>query len=471
MLVRVFAITLIIMLPGAIASMGQGKTDSYLPNTIIFKVGAGLFRVSASGGTPNIVTEESTLNIWPEMLPGGQDLLLTDIARGNFDDSHIVVLSLETGEATVLDETGTNPRYARSGHLVFARAGALLAAPFDLARLEITGPPVTVVEGVAGNSATGSMHFSISREGSLAYVPGEAKAAQGTLVWVDRQGEAEPLPLPPDVYEDPRLSPDGRRLAVTVNTSDIWVYDVARGTRIRLTYDDADDFEPVWTPDGTRVTFVSQRAGAPSLFWKLADGSGEAERLTESEYGHFANSWSPDGKTLLFTTGSGIGSGMDTWLLRIEEGERRTEPFLASPYSEWTAKFSPDGRWVTYVSDESGRPEVYVRPFPERDPKIPISTEGGVEPFWAPNGELFYRNVEKMMAVTYTTEPTFTPLSTETLFEDQYKFSAPGYPNYDYSPQGQRFVMIRSGQEARATQVLVVLNWFEELKRLVPIDN
>ena len=443
-------------------------------DTIIFKVGSGLFRVSAAAGaTPTLVTEGvGILDVWPELLPGGKDLLFTNMARGNFDDARIALLSLETEGVTVLDETGTNPRYARSGHLVFARAGNLLAAPFDRARREITGPPVTVVESAAGNAATGSMHFSISSAGSLVYVPGAGRATQATLVWVDRQGGAEPLPLLPDVYEDPRLSPDRRRLAVTVNTNDIWIYEVATGGRVRLTRDDADDFEPIWMPDGKRVTFSSAREGVDNLFSALADGSGEVERLTTSEYPQYANAWSPDGRALVFTTdttGSVLGGNLDTWVLRIGEGKPTTEPLLDSPYGEWAAKISPDGGWLTYVSNESGRKEVFVQPFPGPGPKIPISTEGGTEPLWDPKGqELFYRNGENMMAVAYTTEPTFTALSTETLFEDQYRVTAPGFPNYDYDPDRQRFLMIRSEQETRATQVRVILNWFEELKQRVP---
>jgi serine/threonine-protein kinase len=444
-------------------------------DTIVFSwlASMGLLRVSAKGGIPKAVTEAGSHSyLWPEILPGGRDILFTSIARGRFADARIGVLSLETGETKFLDVLGSNAHYAPSGHVVFARAGALLAVPFDLEQRESIGEPMIVVEDVMGNPSTGAGHFSISGAGDLAYVGGAVDAAESTLVWVDRRGKEEPLPLPQGVYEDPRLSPNGQRLAVTVNSNDIWVYDVNRGTPIRLTFDEAVEHEPIWTPDEKRITFSSNRDGTPNLFWRLADGSGEAEQLTKSEYAHYANAWSPDGKVLIYTTTSDRIGGVDTWLFRLDNGmnDRKTEPFINTPHSEWSAKFSPNGRWVAYLSDEMGQAEVYVRPYPERDPKIPISTGGGVEPVWARDGrELFYRNGDKMMVVSITVEPTFIPSKPEMLFEGQYRLSAPGYPYYDVAPDGQRFVMIKaSGVRSAPTYVNVVLNWFEELNRLLP---
>ncbi len=453
------------------ASWGNDDTIVFSPSGFM-----GLLRVSANGGIPKAVTETGMDSyLWPEILPGGQDILFTSIARGRFADARIGVLSLETGETKFLDVRGSNAHYALSGHVVFARAGALLAVPFDLERRESIGEPLIVVEDVMDNPSTGAGHFSISGAGDLAYVGGGVDAVESTLVWVDRRGKEKPLPLAQGVYDDPRLSPDGKRLAVTVNGNDVWVYDVNRGTPIRLTFDEAMDHEPVWTPDGKRITFSSNRNGTPNLFWRLADGSGEAEQLTKSEYGQWSGAWSPDGKVLIYTTASGSMGNMDIWLFHLDDGkgERKTEPFIDTPYAEWAVKFSPNGRWVAYVSNESGQQQVYVRPYPERNPKIPISTGGGSEPVWARDGrELFYRSGDKMMVVSITMEPSFTASKPEILFEGQYKLSAPGYPWYDVSPDGQRFVMIKaSGVRSAPTYVNVILNWFEELKRLVPTES
>ena len=434
----------------------------------------GLYQVSAGGGTPVLLTTPDFQNgeishPWPQLLPGGGAVIYTVGAGGSWDDAQIVVEQIETRERRVLIEGGTHGRYIPTGHLVYARANTLMAVPFDLARLEVTGSPVPVVEGVMQGANSGVAHFAFSDLGSLVYVPGGTQDIERTLVWVNRQGEVEPLAAPPRTYDDPRLSPDGGRLAVQIfgATSDVWIYDILRKTMTRLTFEGSND-GPLWTPDGQRVTFDSTRAGGPgSLFWKPADGSGAAEQLTTtSQYRNIATSWSPDGKMLAFSE-SGVN---DIWVLPFE-GESKPQPFLQTPFLEGAARFSPDGRWVAYTSNESGRFEIYVQPFPGPGGKWQISTEGGTEAVWAGNGqELFYRNGEQMLAVDITTQPAFSAGSPELLFEGQYfNDSSVGYPaaNYDVTPDGQRFLMIRE-EQPEVPQINVVLNWFEELKRLVP---
>ncbi len=240
----------------------------------------------------------------------------------------------------------------------------------------------------------------------------------------------------------------------------------------RLTFE-GDNEAPIWTPDGKWVTFASRSSGPFNLFWKPADGSGSEERLTTGEHFQNPESWSSDGQVLAFqevnpTTNS------DIWVLPLE-GERQPRPFLQTPFNEAEAKFSPDGRWLAYVSDDSGRFEVYVLPFPGPGGQRQISTEGGREPVWNSNGRgIFYRNGDKMMAVDITTEPAFRAGTPRLLFEAGYEgprrvlYGA----NYDVSSDGQRFVMVQAGQEQQepVTQINVVLNWFEELKRLVPTN-
>jgi len=316
------------LLPICNVTSGMGRGASWgADGKIIFgETRRGLLRVSASGGNAEVLSREG---VWPEILPGGKDVLLTILNRGSFDDASLAVLSLKTGKLKTLGPKGTNPRYARSGHLVFEKAAALWVVPFDSAGTEVRGAPVRVVEGIFSSATSGAAHFSLSSAGSLAYVPvanSPNQGSLGSLVWVNRQGKSTPLPFPPCIYEDARLSPVGDRLALTVNGQEVWIYDVLRGTRTRLTGGEGDSFEAIWKPDGTRVAFSSRRAGVSNVFSKLADGRGEVERLTTSDYDQFTSSWTPDGKTLFFAQ-SGL-SGIDVWMLHPDGSERKVEPFL-----------------------------------------------------------------------------------------------------------------------------------------------
>ena len=469
-----------VLAPAPLSRGGSWGNDGQ----IIFapQVSGGLERVSASGGKPDLLTtpdsdEGVTIHRFPQHLPGAKAILFTVGTDGSWDDALIVAQRLDTGERKILIEGGSDARYVPTGHLVYVRAGALMAAPFDLDRLEVTGPSVAIVEGVMqSTNITGAAFFGFSDLGWLVYVPGTGKASEKMLVWVDRKGEEQPLPVPPQPYESPSLSPDGERLAVHLNQGnqvDIWVYDIPRGALTRLTFE-GNNLNPVWTPDGGKVTFESFRAGRRSnLFWKSGDGSGTAERLTTNERDQFPSSWSRDGQFLAFSQGSGVGSstGYDIWILPLE-GERKPWPFLQTPFNEEEPEFSPDGRWLAYQSDESGQYEVYVRPFPKAEEgKEQISTEGGTEPVWAGNGELFYRNGDQMMAVDITTEPSLSAGPPRLLFEGRYDVGpAPLVTSYDVTSDGQRFLMIKTDEE-EATQLNVTLNWFEELKRLVPTEN
>ena len=318
-------------------------------------------------------------------------------------------------------------------------------------------------------STTGAAEFSSSADGSLAYVTGGTRGDERTLVWVDRKGAAQPLSAPPRGYVTPRLSPDGQRLALGIGGANrgVWLYELARGTLTRLVETAFMTF-PVWTPDGRRLTFSLSQEGPWNIFWMPADGSGGAERLTTSDNAQWPGSWSPDGQVLAFTEQDPT-TGYDIWVLKLA-GERRAQPFLQTSSNESAPAFSPDGRWLAYQSDESGRQEIYVRPFPGPGEKWQVSTEGGTEPAWARNGrELFYRSGDKMMAAAVETKPTFAPAKPGLLFEAHYE---PGFytflANYDVSPDGQRFLMIKGSEQESAAQITVVLNWFEDLKRRVP---
>ncbi len=359
-----------------------------------------------------------------------------------------------------------------------------MGVPFDSQRLEVTGTAIPVVEGVLQSPVTGAAQYTISATGSLAYVPGGVQAMQLSLVWVSRNGEEQRLAAPGHAYFQPRISPDGRRVAVgiTESESQVWLYDLSRDTLTRFTFEGNYNPVPVWTPDGKRITFESNKEGVPNLFWQLADGSGGLERLNTSEDIQIPCSWSPDGKLLAFM-GVNSTTGLDIWVLRMGDtapgsgqvpsatsGQvRKAQPFLQTPFNEGAADFSPDGRWLAYISDESGRYEVYVQPYPGPGGKWQISTEGGTEPAWNRNGrELFYRSGDKMMAVEVTTQPAFAAGKPRMLFEGRYQPSPVQSTNYDVSPDGQRFLMLKPTDQAAPAQINVVLNWFEELKRRVP---
>jgi Tol biopolymer transport system component/predicted Ser/Thr protein kinase len=440
-------------------------------HSIIFSVGTGLRQIPESGGAAQAVgSVEKGENgqIWPEVLPDGTAVLFNTGGGGN---PQIVVYSMKTGERRNLIQ-GSYPRYARSGHLVYAQTGTLMAVPFDVGRLQITGTPVPVVDSVF-QMPGGATFYAISVTGSLVYVPGSAQSVQRKLVWVTRNGTEEPLAAPVQGYGYARISPDGRRIAVELDNQ-IWLYDLARDTLTRLTFEGSVNQSPVWTPDGNRIAFRSNRTGTTTgrLHWQLADGSGGLEQLSAGERVQNATSWSGDGQLLAFFE-PGASTLRDIYVLRLSD--RKTLPFLRTPFNEGAASFSPDGRWLAYLSNESGRPEIYVQPYPGPGGKWQISVDGGTEPLWNRNGrELFYRNSGKMIGVQIATQPGFSAGKPAVLFDRTYAasdFPATGIA-YDVSADGQRFLMVKEIEQASSTaQINVVLNWFEELKRRVPASK
>jgi serine/threonine protein kinase len=437
-------------------------------DTIYFSSGySGLRTIASSGGTPQVVT---TLNRSkgeishrsPQVLPGNKAVLFTVWTGPGYDEHHLELLDLRSGERRILLQGADTGRYVPTGHLVYSRAEALMAVPFDLDRLEVTGAPVVLEEQVRDENQ--GAQFTVSDSGTLAYLQGSRRLYERRLVWVNRKGMIEPLPAPVQPYQDPALSPDGCQVALGIGkeTCGVWIYEFARATLTPLTplKSAGASQAPVWSPDGKRIVYRATRAGFRNLFWKTTDGSGDEERLTTSPNTQDPGAWTPDGKWLAFL------SGGDIWMLPIE-GERKPTAFLRTPFSESQPRFSPDGRWVAYISNESGQSEIYVRPFPGPGGKFQISTGGGSSPLWSGDGrELFYRKGNKMMAVDIVTKPGFRPGSPQALFEGDFTFSGTGMVNYAYSSESQRFLMIQPTELGLPdTQIQIVLNWFEELKR------
>jgi len=443
----------------------------------------GLQRVRAAGGSTTVLTRPDPAqgeadHYWPELLPGGRAVLFTITAvTGGLDAAQVAVLDLQTGTRKVLVRGGSHAHYAPSGHLFYAAAGTLRAVAFDLATLETRGTPVPIVPDVVMTN-TGGVDAVVAGDGTLAYVSRSGViGAQRTLVWVDRQGRETPILSPPRAYLYPRLSPDGKRVAVSAadQETDIWVWDLSRTTLTRATFDPRLDTYPVWTPDGHRLLFSSEPTGARNLYWQAADGTGAVERLTESPNQQNPAAVTPDGRRLIFTE---VAPKTADDVMQIElDGTHRVTPLVQSPFAERNGIVSPDGRWLAYEANESGRFEIYVRPFPEvNDGHWQVSTGGGTRPLWAPGGqELFYASpTGALMRVGVERASSWTATTPTLLVKEGY-FTIPGGTfgrTYDIAPDGQRFLMIKEGggadQTAAPPQIIVVQHWTDELKRLVP---
>ena len=438
--------------------------------------GTGLWRVSADGGEPEALTTPDAARgeldyHFPRLLPGGESLIFTLHDRDR--RFHIETLSLTSGARKVLIEDAFDARYVPTGHLVYGRRNAVLAAPFDVAALEVTGPSVRLVQGVANSVMSGVGRFSVSTDGTLAFIPEPLRGGR-KLVWVSRDGTIEPLPIDAAEFgEVPSLSPEGDRVAVPVGAddrSDIWIYDLRDGTQQRVTFEGWNRF-PVWTPDGARVAFSSDRAGKENIYWTSVDAGGAAELLLDSGFWTWPTTWAPDGDTLTFTQETAT-QARHIGMLRVS-GPGSAESLIGGTSAEsgsrsLDAHLSRDGRFIAYESNEDGPVAVYVRPFPDVNAaqwQISASGGGGF-PLWGRDGrELFYRQGRSVMVVPVTTTPTFDTGAPTLLFELA--------PELGYlagvSPDGRFLAWSRSEEELAPQPIRVVRNWFQELLERVPV--
>ncbi|MBN1833205.1 MAG: serine/threonine-protein kinase [Deltaproteobacteria bacterium] len=484
-------------------------------NTIVFSdvVGGGVKRVSADGGIPESLIKAELVNLGtegmpvaPQMLPDGKTLLFTNaFSASNTADRQITIQSLTSGKRKVL-VGGLDAMYLSTGHLVFSQVNnnmrSIVAVPLDLDSMEVTGGPVPMLEGVRGGA--------ISDSGTLVYVSqppdavvtsgvtrlGESGAVGRKMVWVDFEGKEDPINMPPRMYGFPKISPDGTRVALTATANDnpdIWIWDLQRETLTRLTFDEGQDFVPIWSPDSKRIAFHSARESVLSkgaqgggVFCKSADGTGEDELICLGPKGRVIPCcWSREGNTLLISQwGDNPMENQDIVMLSMND-DNGLKPLLNESFMEIQPQLSPDGKWLAYSSNESGQMEVYVRPFPEvNSGRWQVSTNGGDSPLWSPDGrEIFYLigNTEGVMAVEVETEPAFKPGKPRLFFKGSYVGAAPGdgVP-WDIHPDGKRFFMMKepgttgdesvTGESATAgpRKINIVLNWDVELKQRVP---
>jgi serine/threonine-protein kinase len=430
----------------------------------------GIWTVPAGGGTASqlLKTDETKDRIaytYVQLLPENKGILLS-FASGqtiNADDEKIAILEPGAAEPRIIVQGGSNPRYLPTGNLVYVRGGSLLSVGFDLARLALTGTPVTLIDGIERN-VTGDSEYAVSQNGTLVYEPAAGIQAGGRFVMVDRKGSVRPITERRGAPSDFSLSHDGKYIAarlIAIN-DDIWTYDVATGTPTRLTFEPFDELFPQWTPDGTRIAF-STRTG--KIYWKPADGSAPREELSAGEYPRQTGSFSPDGKTLAFVESHPTRRG-DIWLMSLDD--RKAQPFLATDANESAPRFSPDGHSLAYVSDETGRNEIYIRPIGSVGGRKRVSTEGGNWPAWARNGkELFFLRDDKLASVTLDAQAN-------AIGRDRILLDAPALddliftgngPMYDVMPDGEHFVMVLRPRNAAASHYNLIVNWFEELRR------
>jgi len=457
--------------------------------TIIATLGnnGSLSRIPSAGGAPALVTQlaqgEATQR-WPQILPGGKAVLFTShTSAAVFDGANIEVITLADHRRKTLQRGGTFGRYLPAsqgtGHLVYINKGTLFAVPFDPEKLEVRGTPSPVLEGVAYSTTLGFAQFDFSRNGTLVYRSGGASQADlVTVQWLDAAGQTDPLLAKPGVYERPRLSPDGQRLAFS-DGSDIWVYEARRDILTRLPSGGANELVPVWSPDGRYIVF----SGVASIWWVRSDGGGKPQLLIQGKNPLYPFSFAPDGKRLAYNEVNPT-TAYDILTAAIESdgaGLRAGKPeiFLQTSADERNATFSSDGRWLAYTSNESGKYEVYVRAFPDKGGRWQISNAGGAYPVWSRNGqELFFRaDDNRIMVAPYATKADSFVSGKPRVWSDKRlaDFGTIGISNYDLAPDAKRIAALMPVDTPEAQQaqshVIFLMNFFDELRRRVPVGK
>jgi serine/threonine-protein kinase len=455
-----------------LSSTGFYGGDWGADDTIVFvpDYNAGLWTVPSTGGTPKPLLKtdpdhDRVVYSDPEVLPGGKGVLFT-LASGTAitaDDQDIAVLRAGSSEPRVLIHGGSNPRYLPTGQIVYVHAGALLAIDFDLSALTVSGTPVSVLEGL-GRTWSGDADYSVSQTGTLIYEPDVGAKGGSVLAMVDLKGNVRPITAQADFGEF-SISPNGRSIATRLFAinDDIWVYDISTGTPVRLTFEAPDEIYPHWTHDGGRIVYGT-RVG--KIFWRPSDGTGQREELSRGNYPRYPESLSPDGKSMAFVELHPTRRG-DIWLMSLE-GDRQARPLLATDADEQEPRFSPDGRWLAYVSNETGRDEVFIRSTADAGGRKRLSSDGGIHPVWGRTArDIFFLRGTQLVTVSLDSQG-------DPIGRDHAVFTVPkldgleydaGHEGFDIMPDGEHFVFGFGPQAIPATRYDIVLNWFEELRK------
>jgi serine/threonine-protein kinase len=463
--------------PVGLADMSDNRGGTWTKDgTIIYSPSGrgGLFRIRSDGGEPQqLTTVDSAQNErthrWPQCLPDGKTVLFIIGKMDSpdyYEDAAIASVNLETGARKIIMKGASTVAYLPTGYLVYSHSGILFSAPFDADRLEVTGMSFPVVENIGGDPTTGATDFSFASNGTLAYIPGLANITNRQLAFIDLNGTVSTLPAPVQQYMEPALSPDGGRVAVVIGSGkdeDIWVFDIQTKTMSRLTFG-GPNRSPVWSPDGKRIAYSYNQDGDPKLIIRAADGSGTPEEIKVGYGRTYVTCWSRDGATLIFT-GIGTGGGWDIAALRLD-GDRKPIPILATKFDEMVGSLSPDGRWLAYLSNETGSSQAYIRPFPEGGGKWQISTERAFQPHWSGDGKTLYyetENVMRAVSISGTESPTIGQRNL--VLKEIPQLSLESGVTYDLAPDGQRFLVtkVQEGNEI-FQQIAIVLNWFDDIR-------
>jgi len=425
---------------------------------------SGIYAVPAGGGQPRQITQTGTtpndrVHMWPNVLPGARGLIFTVWTGRSFNDARIEGLSFKTGRRKVLIEGGTDARYVPNGYLAYAHNGTLFVVRFDPEQLEVKGAPVPIIEGVMSGASNGDAAYAVSQNGTLVFEPGSLTSFQYNLVWMDRRGKAANITQEVRPYAFPAISPDGKRIALTLQSStfDVWVYDLARDTLTKASFG-SDDYRPHWSPDGKMLAYDSSMSGHQQVYVKHDTAQGSDEAVTDGPENKALYDWTKDGREVVFGR-QNKGAGWDIYAALIH-GDHKTRPLVEAPFNQTDACVSPDGKWLAYVSDESGQDEVFVQAMNAPGTRVQISRDTGSEPRWARSGnELLYVSKDWVMSVKFASGAALNPGKPVVLFEDKRDWSG-----YDLARDGRLLVARKAEEKGGGTQINVVLHWFDEME-------
>lgn len=426
---------------------------------------SGIYAVPAGGGQPRQVTQpgstaDDRAHLWPKALPGGSGIIFTVWKGRSFNDARIEGLSFKTGKRKVLIEGGTDGRYLTNGYLAYARDDTLFVVGFDPRQLEVKGAPVPVMKGVMSGTANGDADFAVSDNGTLVFQPGALASFQRNLVWMDRTGKTKNIIEEVKPYAFPAISPDGQRIALTLQGSsfNVWVYELGRGTLTKASFG-GDDYRPIWSPDGRMLGYDSSKSGNQQIYVKHGIVQGAETAVTDGPENKEFYGWTPDGREVIFAQ-LNKDTGWDLYAAGIE-GDHKPRPLVVAPFNQKDARLSPDGKWLAYVSDESGQPEVFVQAMSDAGTRAQVSSDGGTSPQWAHFGnELLFRSKNRVMSVKFSPKGALNLGKPTVLFEDKR-----GWNGYDIAADGRLVIARDADDTGNGTQINVVLHWFEEMKR------